>query len=73
MRAGSSAHPLMANPFTRTEGQLLFTWCLAGTALENLISCDKLKLGEKGLHVFRKLMQPVARVASGLDKGGFSQ
>ena len=26
MRPPSSAQPLMANPFTRTEGQLLFTW-----------------------------------------------
>ena len=26
MRPPSSAQPLMANPFTRTEGQLLFMW-----------------------------------------------
>ena len=26
MRPPSSAPPLMANPFTRTEVQLLFTW-----------------------------------------------
>ena len=27
MRAPSSAKLLLANPFTRTDGQLLFTWC----------------------------------------------
>ena len=56
MRAPSSAKSLIANPFTWTEGQLLFTWCLAGVPLEDLASCDKLKLGDKGLHVYRMMM-----------------
>ena len=38
MRTPSSAPPLMTNPFVRIEGQLLFTCCLAGLALEDLIS-----------------------------------
>ena len=41
----SSAQPLMANAFVRTAGQLMFTWSLAGVALEMLTSCDRPKLG----------------------------
>ena len=36
-------------------------------ALEELTSGDKLKLGDKGLHVYRMLMQHVARDNSGLS------
>ena len=36
-------------------------------ALEALTSYDKLKLGDKGLHVYRMLMQPIARDNSGLS------
>ena len=43
MRAPSSAQPLMANIFTQTERQLLFTWCLAEKALKDLNSCEKMK------------------------------
>ena len=49
MRAPSSALPLMANPFIRTAGQLMFTWSLAGVVLDALASHDKLKLRDKGL------------------------
>ena len=56
MRAPSPAKHLLANPFVRTSGQLMFTWSLAGVALEALTSYDKLKLGDKGLHVYRMLM-----------------
>ena len=67
LRAPSSAKPLMTNPFARTEGQLLFTWCLAGVSLEDLTWCNKLKLGDKGLHVYRMMTQYVARDDSGLN------
>ena len=67
MRAPSSAKPLLANPFTWTESQLLFTWCLAGVALEDLTLCDKLKLSDKGIYVYRMMMQHVARDDSGLS------
>ena len=46
---------------------MLLTWSLAGVALEQLTSSDKLKLGDKGLHVYRMLMQLVARDNSGLS------
>ena len=39
----SSAQPLMANIFTQTERQLLFTWCLAEKALKDLSSCEKIQ------------------------------
>ena len=45
MRTSSSASPLMANPFIRTAGQLMFAWSLLGIELETLTSYDKLKLG----------------------------
>ena len=45
MRTSSSASPLMANPFIRTAGQLMFAWSLVGIELETLTSYDKLKLG----------------------------
>ena len=45
MRTSSSASPLMANPFIRTSGQLMFAWSLLGIELETLTSYDKLKLG----------------------------
>ena len=41
--------PEISSPLS--EGQLLFTWGLARVALEELTSGDKLKLGDKGLHV----------------------
>ena len=67
MRVPSSAQPLMANPFTRTVGKLLFTCCLTGVALEDLISGDTVKLGDKGLHVYRMLTHYFARDDSGLS------
>ena len=36
MRTPSSALPLMANPFVRTAGQLMFAWSLVGIELETL-------------------------------------
>ena len=65
MRTPSSASPLMANPFIRTAGQLMFAWSLLGIELETLTSYDKLKLGGKNLEVYRVLMQHVARDNSG--------
>ena len=66
-RTSSSASPLMANPFIRTTGQLMFAWSLLGIELETLTSYDKLKLGGKNLEVYRTLMQHVARDNSGLS------
>ena len=60
MRAPQSAQLLMADPFTLTARQFLFTWCLAGLALEDLNSCDKGKFGDKSLYVYQMLMQYVA-------------
>ena len=65
MRAPSSA--LMANPFIRTAGQLMFTWSFAGVALEALSSREKLKLGDKGLRLYQMLVQHIARDNSGLS------
>ena len=67
MRTPSSAPPLMANPFVRTAGQLMFTWSLVGIELETLSSYDRLKLGSKKLEVYQALMQHVARDNSGLS------
>ena len=67
MRTPSSALPLMANPFVRTAGQLMFAWSLVGIELEVLTSCDKLKLGNKNLEVYQMLVQHVARDNSGLS------
>ena len=67
MRTSSSASPLMANPFIRTAGQLMFAWSLLGIELETLTSYDKLKLGGKNPEVYRMLMQHVARDNSGLS------
>ena len=67
MRTPSSAPPLMANPFIRTAGQLMFAWSLLGIELETLTSYDKLKLGGKNLEIYRMLMQHVARDNSGLS------
>ena len=67
MRTPSSAPPLMANPFVRTAGQLMFTWSLLGIELETLTSYDRLKLGSKKLEVYQALMQHVARDNSGLS------
>ena len=61
MRETSSALPLMANPFVRTAGQLMFTWSFAGVALEASTSHDKLKLGDRGLRVYQMLVQHIAR------------
>ena len=67
MRTSSSASPLMANPFIRTAGQLMFAWSLVGIDLETLTSYDKLKLGGKNLEVYQVLMQHIARDNSGLS------
>ena len=67
MRTSSSASPLMANPFIRTAGQLMFAWSLVGIELETLTSYDKLKLGGKKLEVYQVLMQHVARDSSCLS------
>ena len=45
----------------------MFTWSLAGVALEAFTSYDKLKLDDKGLRVYLMLMQHFAR-----DNSGFS-
>ena len=67
MRTSSSASPLMANPFIRTAGQLMFAWSLVGIELETLTSYDRLKLGGKKLEVYQVLMQHVASDSSGLS------
>ena len=67
MRTPSSALPLMANPFARSAGQLMFAWSLVGIELEVLTSCDKLKLGNKNLEVNQIMVQHVARDNSGLS------
>ena len=67
MRAPPSAQLLMTNPFTRTEGQILFPCCQAGVVLEGLSSCDKLKLTDREPHVYRMMMQDVAGDDSGLS------
>ena len=67
MRTPSSALPLMANPFVRTAGQLMFAWSLVGIELEALSSHDKLKQGGKNLEVHQMLMQHVDRDISGLS------
>ena len=67
MRTSSSASPLMANPFVRTAGQLMFAWSLVGIELETLTSHDNLKLDGKSLEIYQTLMQHVARDNSGLS------
>ena len=67
MRAASSALPLMANPFSHTAGQLMFTLSFSGAALEALTSHNKLKLGGKSLHLYQMLVQHIARDNSGLS------
>ena len=67
MRTPSSALPLMAYPFVRTAGQLMFAWNLVGIELEVLTSCDKFKLGNKNLEVYQMPLQHVARDNSGLS------
>ena len=67
MRTSSSASPLMANPFIRTAGQLMFAWSLVGIELETLTSYDRLKLGGKKIEVYQVLMEHVARDNSGLS------
>ena len=69
MRTPSSAPPLMANPFIRTAGQLMFAWSLLGIELETLTSYDKLKLGGKNLEIYRMLMQHVAKGQLRLESG----
>ena len=61
------AKHLLANPFVRMAGQLMFTWSLAGVAIEALTSYGKLKQGDKGLHLYRMLTQHFARDNSGLS------
>ena len=49
------------NPyFPNNKRQFLFTWCLAGVALEDLNSCDKVEFGDKSLYVYRMMIQYVA-------------
>ena len=67
MGTPSSALPLMANPFVRTAGQLMFAWSLVRRKLETLTSNDKLKMGGKKLEVYQMLLQHVAREMSGLS------
>ena len=67
MRTPSSALPLIANPFVRTAGQLMFAWSLVGIELETLTSHDKLRLGGKNLEIYQMLTQHVARDNSGLS------
>ena len=67
MRTPSSALPLMANPFVRTAGQLIFAWSLVGIELEVLTSHDKLKLGNESLEIYQMLVQHVARDNSGFN------
>ena len=67
MRTPSSALPLIANPFVRTVGQLMFAWSLVGIELETLTSHDKLRLGSKNLEIYQMLTQHVARDNSGLS------
>ena len=67
MRTHSSALPLIANPFVRTAGQLMFAWSLVGIELETLTSHEKLRLGGKNLDIYQMLMQHVARDNSGLS------
>ena len=67
MRMSASASPLIANPFIRTAGQLMFACSLVGIELETLTSYDKLKLGGKNLELYQVLMQHVARDNSGLS------
>ena len=57
MRTPSSALQLIANPFVRTAGQLMFAWGLVQIELETLTSHDKLKLDGKNLEVCQMLMQ----------------
>ena len=67
MRTPSSALPLIANPFVRTAGQLIFAWSLVGIELDALTSHDKLRLGGKNLEIYQMLTQHVARDISGLS------
>ena len=67
MREPSSAPSLMANPFVRTAGQLLFSWSLAGVALEALTLYDKIKQGDERLRVYQMLVQHIARDNPGLS------
>ena len=67
MRAPSLAPSLMANPFVRTAGQLLFSWGLARVALEALTSYVKFRLGDTDLRVYQMLVQHIARDNSGLS------
>ena len=61
---------MMANPFVRTAGQLMFAWSVVGRELEMLTLHDKLNLGGKNLDVYQKLMQHVARYSSGFSLAG---
>ena len=67
MRAHSSAPSLMANPFVKTAGQLLFQRSLARVAFEALTSCDKFRLGNAGMRVHQMLVQHIAPDNSGLS------
>ena len=67
LRTPSSAVPLMANPFIRTAGQLMFASSLVGIELEVLTSRNKLMLGSKSLEVYQMLVQHIARDNSGLS------
>ena len=58
---------LIANPFVRTAGQLIFAWRLLGIELGTLTSQIKLRLGGKNLEIYQMLTQHVARDNSGLS------
>ena len=45
----------------------MLTWSLVGLALVAVTSYDKLKMGDKSLHVYRMLTQQIARDISGLS------
>ena len=47
MRTSASASPLMANPFVRTAGQLMFAWSLVGIELETLTFARQVEVGWK--------------------------
>ena len=67
MRTPSSALPLMANPFVRTAGQLMFAWSLVGVELEVLTSHDNLKLYNKSLEVYQ-MSREIIHFESGKKK-----
>ena len=53
-----------SNPLTRTEVQLMFTWCLAEVPSEDLNSCDKMRYPDKIRLVYQIMMQYVASIST---------